>query len=59
MSLIKLSLGAKIIEVFPPRESLVIESRLETGMSPTLFLQCNEQGYFKVVMADTTVVFRV
>ncbi len=43
MSLTKLPLGRNIsvmTSLFPPRESLVVTSRLETGNSRTFFLRC-------------------
>jgi hypothetical protein len=44
MSLTKLPLGRNnsvMMSLFPPRESLVVTSRLETGNSRTFFLWCN------------------
>jgi hypothetical protein len=50
MSLTKLRLGGKnsvMTSLFPPRESLVVTSRLGTGNSRTFFLRCRENmaGY--------------
>jgi hypothetical protein len=44
MSLTKLPLGSNnsvMTSLFPPRESLVVTSRLGTGNSRTFFLQCS------------------
>ncbi len=48
MSLTKLPLGRNnsvMTSLFPPRESLVVTSRLGTGNSWTFFLRCSGGGY--------------
>ncbi len=50
MSLTKLPLGRNnsvMTSLFPPRESLVVTSRLGTGNSRTFFLRCSNSKQFK------------
>ncbi len=55
MSLTKLSLGRNnsvMTSLFPPRESLVVTSRLGTGNSRTFFLRCSPHRGTKITDKD-------
>jgi hypothetical protein len=60
MSVTKLPLGrnnSARTSLFPPRESLVVTSRLGTGNSRTFFLRCNDITY--TVFIRPTAPFKI